>query len=171
MVTRKDYSVGLNTTANTVDDPDQQFYENYACGSQNNVTKYCNPELDKLFDQQSMEADPEKRKRMVWEIDKKLQEDGARPIIYHLLSGTCWQPQVRGLTIMVNSISNGWRARAVREVLTGRIPVPPTASHVAGCRLTENGSTSNCRRSRHPARGDKTLAEGRRRTSAIGQGV
>ena len=109
MVTRGAYTIGLNTTANAVDDPDQMFYEDYACGSENNVTKYCNPELEKLFDQQSMEADQEKRRRLVWEIDKRLQEDVARPIIYHLRSATCWQPYVKGITIMANSIFNGWR--------------------------------------------------------------
>jgi len=56
-----------------------------------------------------MEADQEKRKKLVWEIDRKLQEDGARPIISHNLAATCWQPQVKGLTMMVNSIYNGWR--------------------------------------------------------------
>jgi peptide/nickel transport system substrate-binding protein len=45
----------------------------------------------------------------VWEIDRKLQEDGARPIIFHNIAATCWQPYVKGLTIMVNSIYNGWR--------------------------------------------------------------
>ena len=57
------------------DDPDAQFYENYACGSQRNYTGYCNPDLQKMFEQQSMEADQEKRKRLVWEIDRRLQED------------------------------------------------------------------------------------------------
>ena len=67
------------------------------------------PELQKEFDRQSMEADPEKRRRLVWEIDKRLQEEAARPIIYHLRAATCWQPRVKGLTIMVNSQYNGWR--------------------------------------------------------------
>ncbi|TMK33726.1 MAG: peptide ABC transporter substrate-binding protein, partial [Alphaproteobacteria bacterium] len=49
------------------------------------------------------------RRKLVWEIDKKLQEDGARPIIFHTTNATCWQPQVKGLTMMVNSIYNGWR--------------------------------------------------------------
>ena len=44
-VARKDYSVGLNLTGNGVDDPDQAFYENYACGSQRNYTGYCNKDL------------------------------------------------------------------------------------------------------------------------------
>ena len=36
-----------------------------------------------MFDEQSMMTDQEKRKKLVWEIDRKLQEDGARPIIFH----------------------------------------------------------------------------------------
>ena len=110
---RKDYKIGLNLTGPGVDDPDAQFYENYACGSDRNYTGYCNPEIDKLFDQQSMERDQEKRRRLVWEIDKKLQEDGARPILFHNRFATCWQPQVKGLTIMVNSLFNGWRMEDV----------------------------------------------------------
>ena len=112
-VTRKDYSVALNATGSGVDDPDQQFYENYKCGSARNYSGYCNTELDKMFDQQSMESDQQKRRKLVWEIDKKLQEDGARPIIFHERRGTCMQPQVKGLTLMVNSIYNGWRMEDV----------------------------------------------------------
>src|SRR5438874_2730127 len=108
-VTRKDYTVAQNGTGSGVDDPDQQFYENYACGSPRNYSGYCNPELDKKFDEQSMEADQDKRRKLVWEIDRKLQEEAARPIIFHDRAATCWQPEVKGLTIMVNSIYNGWR--------------------------------------------------------------
>jgi peptide/nickel transport system substrate-binding protein len=108
-VFRKDYAVGLNMTAGPVDDPDQQFYENYSCGSVRNITGYCNPELEQAFARQSMEPDPEKRKHLVWQIDRKLQEDGARPIIFYYHAASCRQPYVKGLTIMVNSIYNGWR--------------------------------------------------------------
>jgi peptide/nickel transport system substrate-binding protein len=108
-VTRKDYSVAVNGTGSGVDAPDQQFYENYACGSDRNYSGYCDPELDKEIDRQSMEPDQEKRKKLVWEIDHKLQEDGARPIISQNTAATCWQPHVKGLTMMVNSIYNGWR--------------------------------------------------------------
>ena len=67
-------------------------------------------------------SDQEKRKKLVWEIDKKLQEDGARPIIFHDRRGTCWQPQVKGLTMMVNSIYNGWRygRRLAGSVIPGQ---------------------------------------------------
>jgi peptide/nickel transport system substrate-binding protein len=109
-VARKDYTVGLNLTGNSVDDPDQAFYENYACGSERNYTNYCNKDLQVLFDQQSAETDREKRRKLVWEIDKKLQEDVARPIVFHQRQATCWQPQVKGVTLMVNSYYNGWRS-------------------------------------------------------------
>ena len=108
-VARKDYAIGLNVTGNAVDDPDQSFYENYACDSERNYTHYCNKELEKMFDQQSMEPDLDKRKKLVWEIDRKLQEDVARPIILHSRAGTCWQPYVKGMTMMVNSSYNGYR--------------------------------------------------------------
>ena len=110
---RKDYQIGLNNTGSGVDDPDQQFFENYGCGSERNYTGYCNAEREKLFVEQSMLADREKRRHLVWEIDRKLQEDGARPIIYHTRLATCLQPQLKGLTIMVNSQYNGWRMEDV----------------------------------------------------------
>ncbi|MBN9004762.1 MAG: ABC transporter substrate-binding protein [Rhizobiales bacterium] len=108
-IARKDYALGLNLTGNAVDDPDQAFYENYSCNSERNYTKYCNPEIEKLFDKQSLETDLNKRKKLVWEIDKQIQEDVARPIIYHSRTGTCWQPYVKGVTVMVNSSYNGYR--------------------------------------------------------------
>jgi peptide/nickel transport system substrate-binding protein len=106
---RKEYAIGLNMTAGAIDDPDQQLYENYSCGSERNITGYCNPGLEKEFARQSVEPDPEKRKKLVWAIDRKLQEDGARPIIFYYRAASCRQPYVKGLTIMVNSIYNGWR--------------------------------------------------------------
>jgi len=108
-VMRKDYTVGLNVTESGLDDPDQQFYENYVCGADRNYTGYCNPEVDKLVDRQSAESNIEKRRQIVWEIEKKLAEDISRPVIFYPRGATCWYPQVKGLTIMVNSIYNGWR--------------------------------------------------------------
>ena len=102
-VARKDFTVGLNLTGSGVDDPDQQFFENYACGSQRNYSSYCNPEVDALIARQSAEIDQAKRRQLVWEIDRK------RPIIYHSRITNCWNPRVRNLTIMVNSVYNGWR--------------------------------------------------------------
>jgi peptide/nickel transport system substrate-binding protein len=106
---RKDYMVGVTVGENGLDDPDQQFYENYACGSERNYAGYCSADTDKLMDRQSMEADPGKRKQIVWDIEKHLAEDGARPIIFYPVSGACWQPQFKGHQMMVNGNYNGWR--------------------------------------------------------------
>jgi peptide/nickel transport system substrate-binding protein len=111
-VMRKDYTIGLSPVGGGPD-PDQNLYLNYGCGGELNYNGYCNPEVDKLIDRQSVEADQERRKRLVWEIERKLAEDGARPIFFYDRRATCWQPWVKGLTIMVNSISNGARMEDV----------------------------------------------------------
>jgi peptide/nickel transport system substrate-binding protein len=108
-VTRGDYSVGLNLTGVGVDDPDVNLYENYSCNSERNLTKYCNKEVDALIDKQSQETDADKRKQIVWAIERKLAEDLARPIIQYQRLATCWQPQVKGFVLHQNSIYNNWR--------------------------------------------------------------
>ena len=112
-IARKEYTIAGNLTGSGVDDPDAYFYEHYACGSERNYNNYCNPELEKMYDQQSMEPDQEKRRKIVWEIDKRLTEDAARPIVFRYSLGTCWYPRVHNITIMVNSIFNGWRCEDV----------------------------------------------------------
>ncbi len=106
---KKDYTVGMNIQGVGIDDSDVVFYETYSCGSERNYTNYCNPETEKLFDQQSRMTDIEARKKLVWEIDKKLQEDGARPVIQHDQGATCWRPEVKGVKLAVNTIYNHWR--------------------------------------------------------------
>ena len=113
VVAKKDYQVGLNLTGVGVDDPDVNFFENYACGSQRNYTGYCNEELQALFVKQSAMSDLEERRKLVWEIDAKLQEDVARPIIFHGKAAQCWQSHVKGFTQMTNSVYNGWRLEDV----------------------------------------------------------
>ena len=66
-----------------------------------------------MIDQQSMEADSTKRHELVWEIDRRLQEDIVRPILYYMRKATCWSPAVSGLKLQVNSIYNGWRMEDV----------------------------------------------------------
>jgi len=111
-VMRKDYIVGLTGQGSGVD-PDLSLYLIYGCGGELNYNGYCSPEVDTLIDRQSIEADTQKRKKLVWEIERKLAEDGARPIIFYDRRASCWQPHVKGLTVMVNSIFNGWRMEDV----------------------------------------------------------
>ena len=85
----------------------------YRCGSSLNWDGYCNPEVDKLIEQQSEEADPGKRKEILWAIEHKLAADFVRPVIYYLRGGTCLRPYVKGVTPMVNSLFNSWRMEDV----------------------------------------------------------
>ena len=80
-MTRLEYSVALNLTGVGIDDPDAQLFENYRCGSQRNFSGYCSEEIDRLMVEQSQTVDPKKRLALVNEIDRKLQADGARPIL------------------------------------------------------------------------------------------
>ena len=107
-IMRKEYAVGLNLQTSGPD-PDPILDIFYGCGSSLNWDGYCKPKVDSLIEQQSREGDPERRKPLLWAIERELAEDGARPIIFYSRGGTCWQPHVKGLTIMVNSIFNGNR--------------------------------------------------------------
>ena len=50
---KKDYTIGLNVTGISVDDPDGNIVENYSCNSERNYTQYCNAEVDRLLAAQS----------------------------------------------------------------------------------------------------------------------
>ncbi|MFL5001226.1 MAG: ABC transporter substrate-binding protein, partial [Xanthobacteraceae bacterium] len=101
---RGDYQVGMNLTGVGIDDPDVNFYENFYSTSDRNYSRYKNPEVDKLIDAQSAETDREKRKKLVWQIEKILADDVARPIIGYNVANTCWDPKVKGVLLQVNSI-------------------------------------------------------------------
>jgi len=95
-----------------VDDPDQQFYENFVCGAVRNYTGYCNREVDKLIDQQSAESNVEKRKQLsggssgYW--PRRAPADHLLPARRNVRAGSC-----QSLTTMVNSIYNGYRMEDV----------------------------------------------------------
>jgi len=82
--------------------------------SQLNYVGYCSTELDALIDRQSIAAaDPSHRRRILWEIERKLAADGARPIIFYDRRATCWQPYVKDFTLMIDSTFNGARMEDV----------------------------------------------------------
>jgi peptide/nickel transport system substrate-binding protein len=108
-VARGDYAIGLNATGVGLDDPDVNFYENFSCGSERNYTRYCNPDVDALINRQSQETDHVTRKKLVWEIERKLADEVARPIILQYVTGLCWHPHVKGFVLHHNGIFNNWR--------------------------------------------------------------
>jgi len=109
---RRDYAIGANLTAAGIDDPDAYFYENYKCGSSRNYTDYCSEETDRLIDQQSQELDRAKRLKLVWQIQRRLESDVARPMLgWRKEYFTQW-PYVRNL-VPHNSLYNYGRMQEV----------------------------------------------------------
>jgi peptide/nickel transport system substrate-binding protein len=105
-MTRLEYQIALNLTGIGIDDPDAQLFENYRCGSQRNFSGYCSEEIDRLMVEQSQTLDPKKRVALVNEIDRKLQADGARPILGWGKQHWVHWPHVKGWVVHENSIYN-----------------------------------------------------------------
>jgi peptide/nickel transport system substrate-binding protein len=97
MATRGDFQIGANLTGLGVDDPDANLYENFACGSPRNYSAYCDEPVMKMIDQQSQELDSKKRQAMVIAIQKKLEEDAARPLLDHRIDYFTVWPHVKNL--------------------------------------------------------------------------
>src|SRR5713226_1389594 len=93
----KQVGVEATLTGLGVDDPDANFYENYACGSSRNYGDYCNEEVTRLIEQQSQEIDQKKRLALVWQIQKKLEEDAARPTMGWRTDRFAHYPYVKNL--------------------------------------------------------------------------
>src|SRR3546814_16053334 len=110
---RKDVAIAPNTTGRALCERDVKLCENFAWDIQRNDTRYCNKEVEQMFVEQSSMIDQEKRKELVWEIDRRLQEDGARPVSFHNLSATCSHSYVKGLSMAVNSQYSHWRFETV----------------------------------------------------------
>src|SRR3990172_7490020 len=134
-VTRRDYELGANLTGIGPDDPDANFFENYTCGSPRNYTDYCDEQVMKMIEAQSQELDPKKRVALVWQIQKKLELDVARPVMgWRIAYHTEWA-YVKNL-VPHQSIYNWARMQEVwrdKERAPGRrparAPAPRQRSH------------------------------------------
>jgi peptide/nickel transport system substrate-binding protein len=67
------YDVGLDFNCDYFDEPDLQlakFYSASGLGKGLNLAGFDDKQLDQMIDAQSRETDPEKRKKLVWDIEK-----------------------------------------------------------------------------------------------------
>ena len=111
-LTRGDYLIATNLTGVAPDDPDADFFENYTCSSQRDYTFYCNPEVEALILKQSQEGNTKQRLDLVHEIDRRLQYEGAKPILGHIMDYMMYWPYVKGL-VPHNNIYNYGRMQDV----------------------------------------------------------
>ena len=108
-VMRKDYTVGLNL-AGSGPDPDQNLYLLYGCGGDLNYNGYCSAgggQADRAAIDRGRRGTAQAagvgRSNASWPRTAPGRSSFIRR------GGTCWQPHVKGLTIMVNSIFSGNR--------------------------------------------------------------
>ncbi len=107
VVAKHQYSVGVGSRGQSMDDPDVAFYEGFMCNSPGNSDGYCNKETEAMIERQSAMTDQAARKRLVKEIDTKLQMDVVRPSITFAALPYCWRPYVKGyLPSLNNQYSN-----------------------------------------------------------------
>lgn len=69
-----DFEVYTLPSAVQFDDPDL-YYARLVCNAPDNAGKYCNPEFDKLYDQQSQTFDVEKRAEITRKMERILLQD------------------------------------------------------------------------------------------------
>jgi len=100
---KHNYQVAVRSRGQSMDDPDVAFYESFSCGSRNNVDGYCDKETEALIEKQSMTVDPAERKKIVQEIDRRLQMDVTRPTITFAALPYCRRPHVKGYVPSMNS--------------------------------------------------------------------
>jgi peptide/nickel transport system substrate-binding protein len=109
---RGDFELGANLTGVGAEDPDANFYENYACASNRNYSFYCNKEVEAVIDRQSQERNVKKRTALVHEVDERLQADVARLILGHSIDFAMYAPYVKGF-VPHHSIYNYGRLQNV----------------------------------------------------------
>jgi peptide/nickel transport system substrate-binding protein len=90
------YAMAFERQGSSIDDPDNAFFEGYKCGAVRNYTHYCNREIEEKIDEQSSTIDPVIRKKLVQALDLRLQQEGARVVLYQGLSTACWHSYVKG---------------------------------------------------------------------------
>jgi peptide/nickel transport system substrate-binding protein len=107
-IIKKKVALGINSQGAGIDDPDDVF-TTYLCGGTYNPSNYCNKDFDAKYEQQSAMSDPEKRRALVLQMDRMLQEDAVKPILYYSATTICHQPYVKGYTFYENGQFNHWR--------------------------------------------------------------
>lgn len=68
---KADYDLLTWSHGFALDDPDAVYGEFYNCTAPRNWSHLCSPEVDQLFEKQSQEVDPAKRKELVLQMERK----------------------------------------------------------------------------------------------------
>ena len=108
-ITRKEYQIGLNLTGSSVDDPDQQFYENYDAARSATTAATATRRSTSLPTSNRPSPTRPSGSRSSGKSTASCRRTRPARSSCTTSAATCWQPYVKSVTLMVNSIYNGWR--------------------------------------------------------------
>jgi peptide/nickel transport system substrate-binding protein len=95
LLNRRDYDTAPWETAFAVADPDSVFSEFYLCKAARNYAMLCLAEVDELFRQQSQSSDPEERRKLVHEMQRRVLHSHGSLLLHWGNYLTAQWPQVR----------------------------------------------------------------------------
>jgi len=64
-----------------VDNPNAFSAGFYLCNTEQNYSNVCVPEVDQLFDRQSQTLDPNERRRLVWDMERRALLGNAKIVV------------------------------------------------------------------------------------------
>ena len=97
MNTRREYQIGSSIAGYGIDDPDSILSESFLCKSARNYQGYCDEGVDRLIAQQSQELGGKKRQAFLARIQKKVEDDAARPVLAWRYDYLAHWPHVKNL--------------------------------------------------------------------------
>jgi peptide/nickel transport system substrate-binding protein len=108
----RSFDVAPWATGASLDDPDAIFGEHYICEGVRNYAQLCLPEVDALFTQQSQTLDPEQRRVLVHEMERKAMLGFGRIISHWRARIVGYWPEVKNYRVH-SSIYNNQRFQDV----------------------------------------------------------
>jgi len=96
---RRDFYLTASSSGLTLDDPDQVFSDHYLCSGTENFTQLCDSEIEELFQQQQRALDFNKRRELVWRMERRLWGLNGKVIINWSVRRTPVWREVRGFAM------------------------------------------------------------------------
>jgi peptide/nickel transport system substrate-binding protein len=78
LMTSGDFDMLGHSHSFALDDPDAILPSHYSCGGAENYPGLCDPAIDQLIRQQSLQMDPNRRAQLLWDLERKIWDMDAK---------------------------------------------------------------------------------------------
>jgi peptide/nickel transport system substrate-binding protein len=95
----RNFQITASSSALALDDPDQVFSQHYLCQGTENFPQICDAEVERLFNEQQREVDFERRRELVWEMQRRLWDLNGKVIINWSIRRTPYWREVKGFAM------------------------------------------------------------------------